>query len=114
MKSERTRLLFLCSRNKWRSPTAEQMFRGDQAYEARSAGVRKQARKVVNESMLRWADWIFVMERKHLQILRAKFSRIIEYKTIVCLDIPDDYSFMDPDLIELLGEKLAAYLTEEA
>ena len=40
----RTKLLFICSRNQWRSPTAEDLFRDHAEYEARSAGTSDSAR----------------------------------------------------------------------
>jgi predicted protein tyrosine phosphatase len=38
------KLLFICSQNQWRSPTAERMFDGMHAYTAKSAGTENGAR----------------------------------------------------------------------
>jgi predicted protein tyrosine phosphatase len=74
------KLLFICSRNKWRSRTAEEMFRGRPGYSAKSAGTEPGARIRVTEGLLGWADVIFVMERKHADYLRERFADAIAGK----------------------------------
>lgn len=54
---------------------------------------------------------IFVMEKKHRRRLEEKFGDILDGKEVVCLNIPDDYQLMDPELIDLLLEKLSPYIT---
>ena len=103
-------LLFLCSRNQWRSPTAEKIWRKDPDWKVRSAGLSPRARKTVSSVDIRWADIIFVMERKHLQRLRARFSRELQHKEVVVLDIMDDYQYLDPQLVLLLEDKVNAYM----
>tara|TARA_A100001015_G_scaffold279887_1_gene341466 strand:- start:2024 stop:2356 length:333 start_codon:yes stop_codon:yes gene_type:complete len=97
-------LLFICSRNQWRSPTAEAHWKKHPNYNVRSAGTSPNARRTVNSSDIQWADIIFVMERKHKSRLISRFTRIIKYKKVYVLDIPDNYKFMDEALIiELEG-----------
>jgi predicted protein tyrosine phosphatase len=62
---------------------------------------------------VRWADLIFVMEKRHLDRLRSKFPEAVQGKQIICLHIPDDYGYMDPQLVELLKIKLSPYIGEE-
>ena len=50
------------------------------------------------------------MERRHLARLRERFPDELTGKRVICLDIPDDYGFMDPELVELLDAALAEYL----
>ena len=102
-------LLFICSRNQWRSPTAEKVF-NNKGYKSRSAGTSPNAKRTVSVNDINWATHIFVMEKKHKQRLQAKFTRLIEYKKIITLDIPDDYQFMDSELIHILNEAVEAYL----
>ena len=102
--------LFVCSRNRWRSPTAEKICAGRQDCEARSAGTEPSARVRVNAGHLGWADVVFCMERRHVGRLREMFPDSIQGKRIVCLDIPDDYGFMNPELVDLLTGALAEYL----
>jgi predicted protein tyrosine phosphatase len=105
-------LLFICSRNKWRSPTAEAIFKGHNFYHAKSAGVAESARIRVSENMIRWADMIFVMEHKHKKRIRELFESALTNKEVIVLDIEDDYHFMDPDLIDQLKESLRPYLMQ--
>lgn len=95
-------LLFICSGNKLRSPTAENYF-AEQGFETRSAGTSKDAVNPVGIEDLKWADKIYVMEEKHRQRVIAKFPRITKYKKIIVLNIPDNYKFMDKSLIEVLS-----------
>ncbi len=106
-----TKLLFICSRNRWRSLTAEKLFAGSSLYQVRSAGTQRDARIVVTEGHIGWADLIFCMENSHLQRLRQKFPEALEGKEVVCLRIPDDYGFMDPGLLDEFRAKLPQYVT---
>lgn len=107
----KTKLLFLCSRNRWRSPAAEALFKNHPRYDARSAGTENGARVKVTACHLGWADRVFCMERKHADRLREKFAEALRGKTIVILRIPDDYPASDdPALIEHLRAALAPHL----
>jgi len=107
---DQVKLLFICSRNQWRSPTAERLFDGFNIYAARSAGTEKGARVKVTAGHVGWADMIFVMEKKHKRRLEAQFAEILSGKKLVCLNIPDDYAFMDSALIDRLKSTLSPYL----
>ncbi|MBD3770413.1 MAG: phosphotyrosine protein phosphatase [Rhodobacterales bacterium] len=99
------KVLFVCSHNKWRSTTGEAVFRSVAGVSARSAGTARDARHQITLADVRWADLILVMEDKHEQRLRADFRQEVAYKPLHVLDIPDDYQFMDEDLVALLREK---------
>ena len=99
------KVLFVCSRNQWRSPTAEVLFRRDDRVEARSAGTVASAKRRINERDIEWADLILVMERKHAATLRRQFPHI-DKAALHILDVPDEYKFMDEELVELI--RLAA------
>lgn len=103
-------LLFICSKNQWRSPTAEALFKNHPLHSARSAGMSSKARIKVNEKLVNWADLIFVMENKHKQMLVQQFQTAIADKQIIVLEIEDRHRFDDPKLIELLKEALSEYL----
>ncbi len=107
---ERLNLLFVCSRNQWRSPTGEQVWRRHPRVNARSAGTSAGARRVVSADDLAWADVVLVMEDKHKSRLQAQFRALLLHKPLHVLDIPDDYKYMDPDLVELLGDPVAELL----
>ena len=79
-------------------------------YEARSAGTQPEARIVVTEGHIGWADMIFVMEKSHLHRLRLKFPAALAGKRVVALHIRDDYEFMHPDLLDELRAKLSPFI----
>ena len=107
---ELTRVLVVCSRNRWRSPTAEWIIREFPGYTAVSAGTEPSARVRVNDCHIKNADLIVVMERRHLDRLKQRFNELLKGKPVHCLDIPDEYEFMDPELIELLRDGLGEVL----
>ncbi|TQV78015.1 phosphotyrosine protein phosphatase [Exilibacterium tricleocarpae] len=103
-------LLFICSRNQWRSPTAESIWRKHPDFDVRSAGTSPKARRTVSSADIRWADIIFVMEQKHKNRLKAEFTRTLDHKTIHVLNIPDEYQYMDSELVEELQVAVNALL----
>ena len=103
-------LLFICSANKLRSPTAEELYKNFPGYVAKSAGTDSGARQRVTEGLLGWADLIFVMENSHRAYLRRKFREAIASKRVICLHIPDEYEFNDPELIDLLKAELSPHI----
>lgn len=107
-------VLFVCSRNKWRSRTAEIIFKNKHGFQVQSAGTAPSARIKVTEKMVNWAEVIFVMEKKHKQRLAQKFPEIIAETEIIILDIPDDYQYMDPELIEVLEVSVMEHFEDEA
>ena len=105
-----TKLLFLCARNRLRSPTAERVFAGRPGVETASAGLAPDAEEPVTPDHLDWADLILVMERAHRARLRRRLGRWLKDKRVVCLDIPDDYDFMQPELVALLEKRVGRFL----
>jgi predicted protein tyrosine phosphatase len=110
MQSERINVLFVCSRNQWRSPTAERIWRSHPGLSVRSAGTSRTAMHHVSENDLRWCQVIFVMEERHKSRLLAEHSAALEHKPIHVLDIPDQYEFMDPELVEQLKASVGRIL----
>lgn len=104
------RLLFLCSRNKLRSPTAEEIFSGVPGIEVDSAGLSPDAEVPLSREQIEWADVILVMEKVHRDRLNRQFGDALAGKRVRVLGIPDNYEFMDPKLIRLLEAKCASYL----
>lgn len=86
------------------------MYEGFQGYIVRSAGTEKNARIRVTEGHIGWADLIFVMEKRHTERLQEKFPDAVLGKKIICLQIDDDYQFMDLSLQAVLKEKLKPYI----
>lgn len=107
---DKTKILFVCSQNKWRSLTAQKICEQVSGCCARSARTEKNARIRVTEGLLGWADLIFVMEKKHSDRLGSKFPASLKGKKVICLQIPDNYRYMEPELVEILQAKLGPYL----
>lgn len=103
-------VLFVCSRNEWRSPTAETIYRNHEIIFAKSAGTSPSARIKINQKHIDWAEIIFVMEKKHQQLIEQKFGKGLDRQKIIVLNIEDDYQYMNAELIEELKTKVAAYL----
>jgi predicted protein tyrosine phosphatase len=103
-------LLFVCSRNQWRSPTAEAIYKNRQDLQAQSAGTEPSARIKLTAKRIAWADIIFVMEKRHKQRILDKFTEDIADRPIVVLDIPDEYTYMDPELVADISSKVDTYL----
>lgn len=102
-------VLFLCSQNRLRSPTAEQVFASHPGIEVASAGLNNDAENPTTPELVAWADVIFVMEKAHRTKLRKRFRRDLRAR-MICLDIPDDYDFMDEGLVRLLKAKVTRFL----
>ncbi len=103
------RVLFICSQNRLRSPTAERMFSGRPGFEVASAGLDPGAETPVCLELLAWSEVIFVMEQTHRAKLAKKFRSHLKTKRVICLDIPDDFEFMDPALVRLLEAKAGPF-----
>lgn len=104
------RFLFVCSQNRLRSPTAEQVFSSWPGIEVDSAGTNNDADNPLTSELVAWADVIVVMEKTHRNKLQRKFRSALSGQRIICLDIPDDYTFMDPALVSLLKAKMVRFL----
>ncbi len=107
------RILFICSQNKLRSPTAEQVFAQEPGLDVLSAGTNHDAMNPVTPELILWADKILVMENAHRSKLQKRFKRYLNGKKIICLGIPDNYDFMEPELIKLLKQKVPQFLASD-
>lgn len=103
-------ILFVCSQNRLRSPTAEQVFAGWPGIETASAGLNRGAQNPVTAEILEWADLIFVMERAHRSRLSSRFKPFLRNKRVICLEIPDQFEFMAPELVRLLQTRVPQHL----
>ncbi len=104
------KLLFVCSRNKVRSLTAERLLEGVPGYVARSAGTQPGARVVVTAKLIGWADVIFAMESSHRRRLEERHAEALAAKELVVLHIPDDFEYLDEDLFEVLRGALGPHV----
>lgn len=104
------KLLFICSKNRLRSPTAEAVFSDYEGLEVESAGLHPEAEMILESEAIEWADIIFVMEKAHRSKLSKNYQSWLKGKRVICLDIPDNYEYMEPALIEVLKQKVLPLL----
>jgi len=107
---DKLNFLFICSKNEWRSRTAETIFQKEEQFNVKSAGTSKTARIRINQSLIAWSDKIFVMEDQHKKRLFESYGEQLESKEIIVLGIPDEYQYMDAELIEELKDSVYFYL----
>lgn len=100
------KLLFICTINRMRSATAHTIYQDDTRFEVLSAGTDANAQVVLTQELLDWADSVIVMERHHRNFIRKHYPKVYQTKKIVCLYIPDEYDYMQPELITLLKSKI--------
>jgi predicted protein tyrosine phosphatase len=100
------KLLFVCTVNRMRSATAHKIYENDYRFEVKSAGTDKTANTRLTEEILNWAESIVVMEKHHRNYIRKHFPEIYKIKRIVCLYIPDEYEYLQTELIVLLKHKV--------
>ena len=108
------RVLFICSQNRLRSPTAEQVFASHPGIECISTGTNLDADNPLTAELVEWAEIIFVMEKAHRTKLASRFREHLANKRVICLDIPDNYEYMDPGLVRLLRAKVSGFLPTAA
>ncbi|HTB63041.1 MAG TPA: low molecular weight protein tyrosine phosphatase family protein [Opitutales bacterium] len=108
--AEPIHVLFVCSANQQRSPTAEAVFADWPGIEVASAGVDNRAYVTLTPELLEWANLIFVMEQMHRQKISQKFKPYLKNQRIICLNIPDEYGYMQPELVELLRRRVTHHL----
>ena len=104
------RALFICTQNRLRSPTAEQVFSTWPGVETDSAGLGNDANVPLSVEQINWATKIFVMERAHRNKLTKKFKTHLNGKPIICLNIPDEYDYMQPELVQLMTVRIGPFL----
>ena len=103
-------LLFVCSENRLRSPTAEAVFSQHERVDAIGAGTNSDAVTPVSGDLIEWADVILVMEKSHKNKITKKYRDILKGKRLIVLDIPDNYGYMDEDLIKMLKSKVHRFV----
>ncbi|KAF1055056.1 MAG: Protein-arginine-phosphatase [Stenotrophomonas maltophilia] len=107
------RALFICSRNRLRSPSAQVHFANWPGVETDSAGLAADAEVLLEPEQLAWADLVFVMEPRHRRLLAQRYPQALRHKRVICLDISDDYDYLQPELLELLERRAGGYLRDE-
>lgn len=104
------KVLFVCTANKLRSPTAEAVFATHPGLEVCSAGLHAEAPRPLTAELVAWADRLFVMEQRHREVIRKRFRKELDTRQVVVLGIPDEYEFMQEELVTLLKERVPQFL----
>ncbi len=107
---DKVKILFVCGRNQWRSPTGEAIYRNDQRVSVRSVGVSDKGRRRLSANDLEWAELVLVMEEKYKRRIVMTYRDRLDLPAIECLDIPDEYKYMDPELVELIRSGTEHYI----
>jgi predicted protein tyrosine phosphatase len=104
------KILFICSQNKLRSPTAETVFANTPNWEVRSAGLNHNANVPLDREDVEWANYIFVMESAHKKKLQTKFRQSLKNQKVICLNIPDNYEYMDEELVCIFRQRIPQFI----
>jgi predicted protein tyrosine phosphatase len=103
--TDKPNILVVCGRNKKRSRTAEYIFKNDDRLNIRSVGLSPKSERKISENDLNWADYVFVMEPDQRGKIWSLY-RHLELPEVAVLNIPDDYEFMDEELVKMLTERI--------
>lgn len=104
------RILFVCSENRLRSPTAEAVFSQYEGIEALSAGTNKDCDTPVSGDLIEWADAVLVMENSHRNKIMQRFRPLLKDKKVGVLSIPDHFDYMAPLLVSILKRRVPRYV----
>lgn len=104
------KILFVCNANQLRSPTAEKIYSDRKDLEVKSVGISQLAKQCISQEIVDWADIIFVMEKNQQNKIIRKFKGVYNKKSVINLEIPDEYEFMEESLISTLKTKLNKYI----
>jgi predicted protein tyrosine phosphatase len=104
------KILFVCSQNRLRSPTAEVIFSIYRGLDVASAGTAPNSETPLSADLVEWAEIIFVMENYHRDKVRQRFPKLLQSRRLVVLRIPDEYAFMQPELVDILKSRVLPHL----
>lgn len=104
-------LLFVCTENRLRSPTAAALFDAHPGVRARSAGIGPLAPTPVSRELIEWAHVIVVMEAMHRDEIEREHAAALAGTPVICLDIPDRFPYMDAELVELLEQRVPEHVS---
>lgn len=105
------KLLFVCSENRLRSPTGEEVFSAYEGIDAIGCGTNLDSETPLSGDLVEWADIVFVMEKSHRNKVSKKFKELLKGKKLVCLDIPDNYERMQPELVRILKNRVLKHVS---
>lgn len=104
------RVLFVCTANRLRSPTAEAVFQGTPGLEVASAGLDPAATRPLTADLVVWAERIIVMEPHHKVLVKKRFKADLGLRPVYVLGVPDEFAFMQDELVALLKDRVPPLL----
>ena len=114
------RVLCLCSAGLLRSPTTSLVLAAaPYNFNTRAAGLESSYALIpVDDVLLYWADEIVVMTQDQVKTVKQLLNQAkLKDKPVICLDIPDNFHYRHPDLIDLIrknyDERVSSGLTDE-
>jgi len=105
-----TKVLFICSKCRLRSPTAAEVFSAYEGVDVIAAGTNADAETPLSGDLVEWADVVFVMEKSHKNKVTKKFHSLLRGKKIAVLGIPDEFERMQPELVSMLKTRVPRYV----
>jgi len=103
---KKRKVLFVCTANQQRSPTAERLYKNDPRFDVQSAGTHTIMGHAVSDKLLEWADDVVVMEEMHARAIRREFPQSVQSVQMHVLGIPDIYEYMDTRLQQEIRERM--------
>jgi predicted protein tyrosine phosphatase len=107
-------LLFVCSQARLRSPTAADVFAAYDGIDTMYAGTDRDAETPLSGDLIEWADVILAMERSHKAKIARRFQHLLRHKKLSVLGVPDDFGYMDPELVSLLEVRVRRHVRVQA
>ena len=104
------KVLFVCTANRLRSPTAEAVFADRPGLEVRSAGLDARAVRPLTAELVAWADRLIVMEKSHREAIRKRYRTALGSRRVIVIGIPDEFEYMQEELVALLKERVPPFL----
>ena len=98
------KVLCVCSGGILRSPTVAWVLSNDPFnFNTRAVGaIQKYAMIQLDEFQIEWADEIVCMEEKHVAAVKRLGAKD---KKIICLNLSDDFTYRDPELIKIISKR---------
>lgn len=104
------RVLFVCTQNKVRSLTAEHLYRVRPDLEVKSCGTATFAKNQLSKELLNWAEAVFTFDESHMDAIAKKFSAETQGKPVICLGLPDIFTYKSDALVVKLTATIEPYL----
>lgn len=106
------KVLTVCSAGLLRSATMAHVLAKEYDYNVRNCGTEESYALIpISEALVYWADEIIFVNKENYNAVKASLNSIKREDTkVYCLDIPDMYSYCDPELIKICKEQ---YETKE-